>query len=419
MNPIVSRPVMVFLVLLACCAVLAPFANAETCYKPIVGGSCVLNQDLSDSRVTIDCTDSSTPFLKSQSITAYSWETNGFENPEDAGLHMHFPTKNARFEYSGGWVDIIHSAKADCGEWNGTGKKYTFHCTSPAAGFTVDKESGTAPLTVHITDTSQRTPADVTSWQYRKDNVQFSTQRNPAITFTSPGTYTITQLVKKSCSPVSDAASKTIKVKSASGPGVIVTMVLNLSAGTTTTTTTTVTTTVTPTVTTTTVSPVPVVPVNADTPATGSVPVTTEPTPAQVTSTPQQAATAGATPAPSQVPATPAPASPGTGTLSVATNPPGAQVFIDDVLRGLSPATIPELPAGSHTLRLEKAGYKNMTVPVSIGDGRVTEYSTSLEAESGGLGIVPIIAVVLVIAAVAGGAYWYTRKKSPGTGGQG
>jgi hypothetical protein len=84
----------------------------------------------------------------------------------------------------------------------------------------------------------------------------------------------------------------------------------------------------------------------------------------------------------------------------------------------MSPASIPELEAGPHTLRLEKAGYQNMTVPVSIGDGRVTEYSTSLEAESGGLGIVPIIVGVLVIAAFAGGAYWYTRKKSPGTGGQ-
>jgi hypothetical protein len=59
-----------------------------------------------------------------------------------------------------------------------------------------------------------------------------------------------------------------------------------------------------------------------------------------------------------------------------------------------------------------------MTVPVSIGDGKVTEYSTALEAEGGGLGIVPIIAGVLVIAAVGGGAYWYTRKKGPGTGGQ-
>jgi len=208
------------------------------------------------------------------------------------------------------------------------------------------------------------------------------------------------------------SVSRTIKVKTAS-PDVIVSRDVNLSAGTT--PTTTVTTTVTPTVTTTTVSPAPVVPVYVDTTARGSVPMTTAPITAQVTSTTQQAATAGASPAPSQAPGTPAPASPGTGTLSVATKPEGAQIYIDDVLRGMSPASIPELPSGQHMLRLEKAGYKNMTVPVSIGEAKVTEYSTSLEAESGGLGIVPVIAGVLVIAALGGGAYLYTRKKGPGT----
>ena len=47
-----------------------------------------------------------------------------------------------------------------------------------------------------------------------------------------------------------------------------------------------------------------------------------------------------------------------------------------------------------------------MTVPVSIEAGKTTDYSTGLEAESGSMGIVLIIVGVLVIAAVAGGAYW-------------
>ena len=79
----------------------------------------------------------------------------------------------------------------------------------------------------------------------------------------------------------------------------------------------------------------------------------------------------------------------------------------------LSPATITGLSAGSYNLRLEKSGYRKKTVPVDIGDGMITEYSTTLEAESGGMGIVPIIAAVLVIAAGAGAVYWYRKKKKP------
>jgi hypothetical protein len=34
------------------------------------------------------------------------------------------------------------------------------------------------------------------------------------------------------------------------------------------------------------------------------------------------------------------------------------------------------------------------------------------------MGMLPVIAGVLVIVAGVGGAYWYMRKKGPGTGGQ-
>lgn len=411
MIPLYSRPVMTILVLLACSTALAPLVNAETCYEPIARYSCELIGFSSASTATIECTDSSTPFLKSQPIIAYVWQFNNLEN----GDYMNIQTKDATYEYPGGRVEIIHSVKSDCGTWNGSGKTYTFYCNEPYSTFEVDKDNGVAPLTVHITDKTRHQPSDVTLFEYRKNGVRFSTERNPDITFNAPGTYTITQVVTKTCNPAAPAAtsSKTITVN----PALAVYSAVNFSGLNSTSPTTTVTTTVTPTITTTTTWPEPVVPVYADTTAM-TMPVTTAPAAAQPAATTQQAATAGATPAPSQAPGTPAPAAPGTGTLSVVTNPAGAQVFVDDVLRGLSPTTIPELPAGPHTLRLEKSGYRNMTVPVAIGDGRTTEYSTALEAESGGMGITPIIAAVLVIAAVGGGAYWYTRKKGPGTGGQ-
>jgi hypothetical protein len=97
----------------------------------------------------------------------------------------------------------------------------------------------------------------------------------------------------------------------------------------------------------------------------------------------------------------------------VVTSPAGAQVFVNDALLGVSPATITGLSVGSYNLRLEKNGYRKKTVPVVIGDRMITEYSTTLETESGGPGIVPIIAALLVIAAGAGAVYWYRKKKRP------
>ena len=44
---------------------------------------------------------------------------------------------------------------------------------------------------------------------------------------------------------------------------------------------------------------------------------------------------------------------PGEGSLSVSTTPQGAQVFIDGVVRGMTPATIPGLSAGQHTVLLK------------------------------------------------------------------
>jgi hypothetical protein len=67
-----------------------------------------------------------------------------------------------------------------------------------------------------------------------------------------------------------------------------------------------------------------------------------------------------------------------TGSLSVTTTPAGATVLIDGVVRGASPATIPGIPAGSHTLLLKLDGYQDMSTPVSIVAGKTQEYSTAM-----------------------------------------
>ena len=66
------------------------------------------------------------------------------------------------------------------------------------------------------------------------------------------------------------------------------------------------------------------------------------------------------------------------GSLSVTTDPAGATIFIDGAQQGISPATIPGLSAGTHTLLLKLDGYQDLTLPVSISAGGTPYYSSAL-----------------------------------------
>jgi len=69
---------------------------------------------------------------------------------------------------------------------------------------------------------------------------------------------------------------------------------------------------------------------------------------------------------------------PTTGSLSVTTTPAGAMIYIDGVQRGVSPATVPGLAPGSHTLLLKMNGYNDLPATVTITAGQTAEYTTDL-----------------------------------------
>jgi gliding motility-associated-like protein len=64
---------------------------------------------------------------------------------------------------------------------------------APVAQFTSNITSGCAPLAVKFQDQSTNTP---TSWEWSFGNGQTSSAQNPTISFGSPGTYTVTLIVK-------------------------------------------------------------------------------------------------------------------------------------------------------------------------------------------------------------------------------
>jgi hypothetical protein len=90
----------------------------------------------------------------------------------------------------------------------------------------------------------------------------------------------------------------------------------------------------------------------------------------------------------------------GTGSLSVTTTPAGAAIFIDGVQRGVSPATIPGLVPGDHTLLLKLDGYAELSTPVSIIAGETQEYTTALAKSAKTPGFAFISALVAVAALI-------------------
>jgi hypothetical protein len=77
----------------------------------------------------------------------------------------------------------------------------------------------------------------------------------------------------------------------------------------------------------------------------------------------------------------PAPAGQGSvtsGAISINTTPPGAEVWIDNEMKGISPAVISALSPGSHTLGLIKTGYQNISTTFIIESSQTREYSTGL-----------------------------------------
>jgi PKD repeat protein len=271
------------------------------------------------------------------------------------------------------------------------------------AGFTATPLSGLSPLTVQFTDTSTGSP-DTWLWDFG-DGTAAATSQNPVHTYTDPGTYSVNLTASKSpgWNIDSTVTAGYIQVTSPGNP-----------------------------------APGPVPNPAANAPSTGSLSVSSTPGSAAVilenkvigptpltipdiipgtyslkvvmTGYPDYSTmvTIGAgqvttldvdLASPAQPPviqppvtgsATGSPAPSGTGSLSVTTQPSGVKVYIDNVMGGVTPATIPGLAAGPHTIRLVMEGYEDLVTTVTITPGQTQEFSTGLSVETTVLGGVRI-----------------------------
>lgn len=349
-----------------------------------------LNEGIFDGPpYTVQFHDLTTAPAEGQTIASRYWNfgdgtTSNEQNPQHT------------YKFTGSY-HVLLSVTTICGSdyTKKSASTVNISCPAPVPGFTSDAYEGTAPLTVHITDTSTHTPAGITSWTYTFDSSHSSNDRNPVFTYTVPGTYTIIQMVGKSCGGESSAnkpsqfsAKRQIKVYAPVYGYAFGSYSEAYSVGNATT-----------------------VPTPSTTvPATGVMTITATafpvvPVPSSISGTDAQGIPLGGVPQG-------VPPAIGTGSLSVITNPSGAQVWVDEMLWGASPASISGLSPGAHTLRLERAGYQNLSVPVAITEGKTAEYSLALvPASSGGKGIAPLSMVTVIIALTGAGAFLCVKRK--------
>jgi hypothetical protein len=78
------------------------------------------------------------------------------------------------------------------------------------------------------------------------------------------------------------------------------------------------------------------------------------------------------------------------GSLSVTSNPAGADIYIDGRYRGPTPAVIPGLVPGSHSVRVQKAGYDEFLSTVTVYAGQRTQVPVTFSPAPGNVGAIEV-----------------------------
>jgi len=69
---------------------------------------------------------------------------------------------------------------------------------------------------------------------------------------------------------------------------------------------------------------------------------------------------------------------PAAGTINIVSTPPGAEILIDNIFRGYTPATITEIDPGQHQILLTYTGYTDYSGTVTVVSGQTTPLTISM-----------------------------------------
>lgn len=95
------------------------------------------------------------------------------------------------------------------------------------------------------------------------------------------------------------------------------------------------------------------------------------------------------------------------GSIEVTSSPSGAEIYIDNAYKGITPLTVDGIAAGSHTVMLAHSGYSDWTTSVQVGAGSTASVSASLaatptQAPSAGMAPFAVIGALAVLGLLAG-----------------
>ncbi len=76
-----------------------------------------------------------------------------------------------------------------------------------------------------------------------------------------------------------------------------------------------------------------------------------------------------------------------TGSISVGSDPDGAEVYLDDAYKGITPITISYAPIGEHTIKLSKLNYNDKEITVTVAAGETKNVYESLIIETGSISV--------------------------------
>jgi hypothetical protein len=68
-----------------------------------------------------------------------------------------------------------------------------------------------------------------------------------------------------------------------------------------------------------------------------------------------------------------------TGAVAVATDPGGAEIYIDGVFKGVSPVTVPGLPNGTHLILVTLKEYENISANITITGGQTQKFAPGMQ----------------------------------------
>jgi len=102
---------------------------------------------------------------------------------------------------------------------------------------------------------------------------------------------------------------------------------------------------------------------------------------------------------------------PGSGAISLASTPAGAQAYLDSVLMGTTPLTIPNVAAGSHQIDIKAPGYITYTVQQTVKDGETATLSPTLLKSTSFTPLSPFTAILGVLIFAGATVFWHSGRK--------